>query len=191
LNKTADMIKQLPGILLFIFFFIAANAQTSADSVIKHRSADSTAHSSSKNTIKHSPLKTLNDKRYNAYLKGEDLDDMALVGELNHYPLPDKALKYRVQLGLNPGQITKLNDLAAKLHRKKLEMGENIIHNEKMLDSLFHSRQIIDGTLIFYTNRSGLYYGELRGAILLACYNTEKILSDNQIRKLESLQKAN
>jgi len=116
---------------------------------------------------------------------------MALVGELNHYPLPDKALKYKVQLGLNPGQIIKLNDLATKLHRKKLEMGENIIHNEKMLDSLFHSRQIIDGTLIFYTNRSGLYYGELRGAILLACYNTEKILSDTQIRKLESLEKVN
>ena len=70
-------------------------------------------------------------------------------------------------------------------------MGENIIHNEKMLDSLFHNKQMTDGILIFYTNRSGLYYGELRGAILLACYNTEQILSDDQIKKLEVLEKGN
>lgn len=140
--------------------------------------------------IKHSPIKTLSDERYNAYLKGDDLDSMALVGEMNNYPLPDQALKYKVQIGLNPGQITKIKALATELHRKKVEMGDNIIRNEKMLDSLFHSRKIIDGTLIFYTNRSGLYYGELRGAILMACYNTEQILSDDQLKKLEALMKA-
>jgi len=141
--------------------------------------------------IKHSPIKTLSDKKYNAWLNGDDLDSMAMVGEMNHYPLPDKALKYKVQIGLNPGQITKLKNLAAELHRKKVEMGNNIIRNEKMLDSLFHSKQVIDGTLIFYTNRSGLYLGELRGAILMTCYQTEKILSDDQIRKLEALEKTN
>lgn len=141
--------------------------------------------------VQHSPIKTLSDYRYSAYLKGDDLDSMALVGELNHYPSPDHVLKYKAQIGLNPGQITKLKDLAAALHRKRVEMGGNIIRNEKMLDSLFHSKKIIDGTLIFYTNRSGLYFGELKGAILMACYETEKILSDDQIRKLEALEKSN
>ena len=141
--------------------------------------------------IKHSPIKGLSDNRYNAYLKGDDLDSMALVGEMNHYPLPDKALKYKTQIGLNPGQITKLKELAANLHRKRIEMGDNMIRNEKMLDSLFHSKQIVDGTLIFYTNRSGLYYGELKGAILMACYETQRILSDDQVKKLEALEKNN
>lgn len=190
---------------------------TTVDTVVKHQALDTVANVSPaipakkaqhiKNTvkhvpaektqksphtpvaIKHSPIKTLSDRQYNAYLDGDDLDSMAMAGELNHYPLPDHALKYKVQIGLNPGQITRLKALAAALHRKKVEMGDNIIRNEKMLDSLFHSKQIVDGTLIFYTNRAGLYYGELRGAILMTCYETEKLLSDDQIRRLEALEK--
>ena len=68
-------------------------------------------------------------------------------------------------------------------------MGDNIIHNEKKLDTLFKSKQADDGTIIFYTNRYGLYLGEIRNAVLQACYKTENILSDEQIRKLESLEK--
>jgi hypothetical protein len=139
--------------------------------------------------IKHSPIKTLSDEKYNTLLKGDDFDDMALVGAMNHYPLPDEALKYKVQIGLNPGQLTKLKDIAAELHRKKAEMGQNIINNEKMLDSLFHSKRVVDGTIIFYSNRYGLYLGEMRNAVLQACYKTENILSDDQIKRLEAARK--
>jgi hypothetical protein len=199
--------------------FTAAEAQTSADSIkhssidtaakhlpidssaVKHPAAYSSAkHPTTKKVAKdspydvvfqHSPIKTISDTRYNAYLRGEDLDSMALTGQLNHYPLPDDALKYKVQLSLNSEQVAKLKDLATTLHRKKVEMGENIIRNEKMLDNLFHNQQITDGTLIFYTNRAGLYFGELKGAILMACYNTQKILSEGQLKKLETLEKVN
>ena len=168
-------------------------------SVVKHKATDS-AHLRAKNVPKqlventepqHSTVKTINDTRYNAYLKGNDLDDMSLAGDLNHFPSPDKVLKYKKQLDLSPIQVGQLTKLADALHRKKVEMGTNIIRNEKMLDSLFHSRQIDEGSLIFYTNRSGLYYGELKGAILMACYNTEKLLTPPQIKKLEALEKAN
>ncbi|MDB5025297.1 MAG: hypothetical protein JWP78_3052 [Mucilaginibacter sp.] len=168
------MIKQLPVIILFLSFFTSVKAQTHQDSVVRH-----------------SPVKTLSDERYNAYLKGDDLDNMALAGELNHFPLPDKVLKFKKQLDLSPIQVGKLNRLATALHRKKLEMGEFIIRNERMLDSLFHIKRQDEGSVIFYANRSGLYYGELRGAILMACYNTEKLLTDAQVRKLEALEKAN
>jgi hypothetical protein len=171
------------------------------DSASKHSAADSSAkHSAAKKVVKdspyevvfqHSPIKGLTDTRYNAYLRGDDLDSMALTGQLNHYPLPDDALKYKVQLSLNAQQVAKLKDLSVALHRKKVEMGENIIRNEKMLDNLFHNQQITDGTLIFYTNRSGLYFGELKGAILMACYNTQKILSEGQLKKLATLEKVN
>ncbi len=171
------------------------------DSVAKHSIADSSAkHSATKKVVKdspyevvfqHSPIKGLSDTRYNAYLRGDDLDSMALTGQLNHYPLPDDALKYKVQLSLNSQQVAKLKDLSTTLHRKKVEMGESIIRNEKMLDNLFHNQQITDGNLIFYTNRAGLYFGELKGAILMACYNTQKILSEGQLKKLETLEKAN
>ncbi|MBS1523563.1 MAG: hypothetical protein JST50_21355 [Bacteroidetes bacterium] len=138
---------------------------------------------------KHSTVKTINDLRYNAYLKGDDLDAMSLAGDLNHFPSPDSVLKYKKQLDLSPIQVGQLAKLSTELHRKKVEMGINIIRNEKMLDSLFHMRQIDEGSLIFYTNRSGLYYGEMKGAILMACYNTEKLLTPAQIKKLETLEK--
>lgn len=141
--------------------------------------------------LKHSPIKTISDEKYNMLLKGEDFDNMSQVAEMNHYPLPDKALKYKVQIGLNPGQISKLKDIASGLQRKKVEMGDNIIRNEKMLDSLFHSHKVVDGTIIFYTNRYGLYLGEYRNAILQACYKTEDILSDAQIKRLGELEKGN
>ncbi len=140
--------------------------------------------------VKHSPIKSLSDKKYLAYLNGDDLDDMSLAAEMNHYPLPDKALKYKVQLGLNPGQLTQLKTILANLTRKKKEMGGNIINNERTLDTLFKSHQIVDGTIIFYTNRYGLYLGELRNAILQACFQTRDILSDAQLKKLDVLEKA-
>ncbi|MDO3629140.1 hypothetical protein [Mucilaginibacter sp. BT774] len=139
--------------------------------------------------IKHSTVKTINDLRYNAYLKGDDLDGMALTGDLNHFPSPDSVLKYKKQLDLSPIQVGQLTKLSNELHRKKIEMGTNIIRNEKMLDSLFHSRYIDEGSLIFYTNRAGLYFGEMKGAILMACYNAEKFLTPAQIKKLETLEK--
>lgn len=182
------------------------------DSIVKHTSADSdflshkpsakTAKRSPKKTVskpaivtdaehEHSTVKTISDLKYNAYLKGDDLDDMSLAGDLNHYPSPDKVLKYKRQLDLSPIQVGQLTKLSNDLHRKKVEMGANIIRNEKMLDSLFHSRYIDEGSLIFYSNRSGLYYGEMKGAILMACYNTEKLLTPAQIKKLEALEKTN
>jgi len=192
------MIKQLPLIVLFLLFLTTAKAQTKADSTGSHSHLDTTAKHLPRKNIKrspgplvvpHSPVKTLSDVKYNTLLKGGDFDDMALAAVLNHYPLPDSALKYKVQLGLNPDQISKLKDVSSVLHRKKVEMGGNIIHNEKMLDTLFKIKQADDGTIIFYTNRYGLYLGEIRNAVLQACYKTENILSDVQIKKLESLEK--
>ncbi len=171
------------------------------DSVVKHPSVDSAAryspvkkvvkHPPGGDAVEHSPIKTLSDLRYTAYIKGRDQDDMALVAELNHYPHPEKVLLFKKELSLSPIQVAKINTIAAELHRKKVEMGGFIIHNEKMLDSLFHTRLLDNGVIIFYANRSGLYYGELRNAILQACYSTEKILTNAQIKKLEALQKEN
>ena len=160
-----------------------------ADTVTKHSHAKAVVKKILADTLVHSPLKTLSDKKYNAYLRGEDMDDMSLAGELNDFPLPDKVLKFKKQLDLSPIQVTKLNQLATELHRKKVEMGNFIITNEKKLDELFRTRKLDEGNIIFYANRSGLYYGELRVTILMACLNTEKLLTDPQLKKLVALEK--
>jgi len=137
---------------------------------------------------KKSPVKTLSYKEYDALLKGEDLYDMALPATLNHYPMPDEVIKYKKQLDLSPEQASKIAAIGKELHRKRLEMGPIIIKNEQMLDSLFRKHIVDDGTLIFYANRYGLYQGELRNAILQACYATEKLLAPAQVKKLTAIE---
>lgn len=146
------------------------------------------AQSKTDSTAK-SPVRTLTRQQYDAYVKGEAANDMAVVGELNHYPMPDKVLKLSNQLDLSPIQIKKITDINNQMHRRRVQIGASITSNEKTLDSLFKYRKMTDGNLIFYTNRHGLYQGELKNAILQACLATEKLLSQQQIAKLETLQK--
>jgi len=166
--------KKLLPIFILILLYNKANAQTQADS-----------------TIKHSPLKTLSYENYNALLNGDDIYGMSLAAELNHYPSPEKVLKYKKEMNLGPGQITKISAIAKELHRKKLEMGSVIIANEKTIDSLFRTNRLDNGSLIFYSNRYGLYQGELRNAILQACFATRYLLSQQQVDKYEALHKGN
>ncbi|MDB4920140.1 hypothetical protein [Mucilaginibacter sp.] len=164
---------------LFVFFilmiFIKANAQSPADSA----------------TIKKSTLKTLTDEEYTALLNGSDLYHMSLAAELNHFPSPEKALKYKKELDLSPQQLTKFTAIVKELHRKILEMGLIIIRNERTLDSIFKYNRLDNGTLIFYANRYGLYQGELRNVILQSCLVTKNLLTPQQVRKIESLEKRN
>jgi len=165
------MLKSLPA-LLFILFYTSASAQSSADS-----------------TIKKSPVRTLSYEQYNALINGDDIYGMSLPAELNHYPLPDKVLKFKKEVNLSPVQVTKISAVAKELHRKKLEMGMIIINNEKKLDSVFRYSAVDNGALIFYANRYGLYQGEIRNAILQACLATRSLLSQEQVNKFEALQK--
>jgi hypothetical protein len=165
--------RKLLTLFILVLIYTGVNAQTTADS-----------------TIKHSPLKTLNDDQYNALLNGDDIYGMSLAAELNHYPSPEKVIKLKKEIILSPIQFSKISAIAKELHRKKLEMGLIIIDNEKTIDSLFRTGRLDNGSLIFYTNRYGLYQGELRNAILQACLATRSLLSDQQISKLEALQKA-
>src|SRR5258708_4688902 len=157
--------KKLTTTVIITLFCMAANAQTPADS-----------------TAKHSPLKTLSPEQYDALIKGDDIYGMSLAGELNHYPLPDKVLKLKKQVNLSQIQVTKISAVAKELNRKKLEMGLIIINNERTLDSIFRYSRLNNGSLIFYTNRYGLYQGEIRNAILQACLATRMLLSDDQVK---------
>ena len=140
-------------------------------------------------SLKHSPVRTLTDAQYTAWQNGTDLANHAYVAELNRYPQPDKVLKLKKELDLSPIQINKLNDVIKMLKLKKTEVGISVIRNERTLDSLFRTGRLDEGSIIFYGNRYGLYEGEYRTALLIACFNTRRLLSDQQLKKFEALQK--
>jgi len=168
------MLRSILSLITILFFCSIAQAQQ----------ADS--------TLKKSPVKTLTDKQYTALLNGEDVyNNMALPAEINHYPMPNQVIKFKKELGLSPNQVTKITAIATELHRKRVEMGSFIITNEQTLDNLFRKQRLNNGDVIFYATRSGLYYGELRNAILQACLSTGDLLAPQQIKKLETLQNPN
>jgi hypothetical protein len=168
------MLRSILSLITILFFCSTVQAQQ----------ADS--------TLKKSPIKTLTDKQYTALLNGEDVyNNMALPAEINHYPMPDQVIRFKKELGLSPNQVTKITAIATELHRKRVEMGSFIITNEQTLDNLFRKQRLNNGDVIFYATRSGLYYGELRNAVLQACLSTGDLLAPQQIKKLETLQNPN
>lgn len=152
-------------------------------------SASTFAQSTTDTAGKKSPVRTLSYQQYQAYLKGEAGEDLARVAEMNRYPLPDRVLKYRTELDLSPIQVKKITEASAYLRRRRLQIGGSVIDTEKQLDSMFRYNKVQDGSLIFYATRYGSYQGELRNAVLQACLSTQKLLSQQQLTKLESLQK--
>ena len=160
-------------VVALMFLAIAVNAQSVTD------------------TVKHSPIRTLTYTQYQDYLKGEAGADLALVAEIHHYPMPERVLKFKKELGLSTEQITKLMEINTHMHRLRVQIGGSIIANEKTLDLMFAQNTVDNGNLIFYTERHGLYQGELRNAILQACIATRKTLTPEQMNKFDTLQKPN
>jgi hypothetical protein len=171
-KKHISMLKQLFAVTIITLICFSAKAQA----------PDS--------TLKPSPVKTLSDVQYNALIKGEDLYNMNLVADINKYPSAEQALKYKKELDLSPTQVKALTGITIELKRKKIEMGNFIVTNETKLDALFRARKIGESELIFYTNRYGLYQGELRNAILKASVAAYYLLSPGQIAKLNKLKKS-
>ncbi|RFZ83485.1 hypothetical protein DYU05_15265 [Mucilaginibacter terrenus] len=165
--------KKLISVCCFLFIILKAFGQT-PDSLLKP-----------------SPVKMFTDRQFVSLMNGEDIYNMSSSAELNGYPSAQKALKYQKEIGLTAVQIAALNKINTELTRKKIEMGNFMVTNEKKLDALFRSRKVSDGDLIFYTNRYGLYMGELRNAILQASYNTNKLLTTLQVNKLKAYKNDN
>jgi hypothetical protein len=136
-----------------------------------------------------SPLKTMSYEQYKAYIGGIDINKLDAVAELNRYPSPKIALGFKKELGLTADQVSQLTAINTELKRKMKEMGAFIIKNETTLDNLFRTKQVDDGSLIFYTNRYGLYVGELRNAMLQTYLKTQNILTAEQLKKYGQLHK--
>jgi len=179
-------------ILIALLYFTPMLRAQQGQDTLKHTEV-------SKDTIKKavseelkSDVATLSDAEYNAWLKGSDLKtNLTLVAEINNYPTPEKVLKLKKQLDLSPVQINQLNDVMKYLKLKKVEAGGDFVRNERTLDSLFRTKKINEPAIIFYGNRYGLYLGEYRTSLLIACKRTSQILTARQLSKYVQLQNRN
>jgi len=147
------------------------------------------AHAQTDSTTTPSSIKTLTLKQYADYQKGPGLQDMALPATLNRYPMPDDVLLYKKELKLTVAQVNKITEISKYLQLKKTEIGQSVIRNEKKLDELFSSQKVDEGSIAFYGNRYGLYEGEYRTSVLMACYNTYNALNPQQTMQFWKLKK--
>lgn len=145
------------------------------------------AQTDSVKELKIVPIKEAFLNKYQAYLTSKNMAGLLSVADHNHYPSPQKVLFWQKELQLNDKQKTAIGLVNKELNRKVNEMNNFLITNERTMDSLFRYKKINNGTLIFYTNRYGLYQGELRNALLQACVKTEAVLTATQIKKFDSL----
>jgi len=136
-----------------------------------------------------SSIKTLTLKQYADYQKGPGLQEMALPATLNRYPMPDDVLRLKKELKLTDAQVKKITGISQYLQLKKTEIGQSVIRNEKKLDELFRTQKVDEGSITFYGNRYGLYEGEYRTSVLLACYNTYNMLTPQQTAQFWKLKK--
>jgi hypothetical protein len=159
----------LISLLLTVFFF-QTKAQT--DSAIRQPVA----------SVKESFL-----QKFEAYQIRKNRVGLMDVADRNQYPSPQKALLWQKELLLNDRQKAAISSINKELQRKTIEMNNFLVTNEGALDSLFKLKKINNGLLIFYTNRYGLYQGELRNALLQACLKTEALLNATQLKKYDAL----
>lgn len=125
--------------------------------------------------------------KFEAYQTSKNRVGLIDVADRNQYPSPQKVLLWQKELLLNDRQKIAIALINKDLQRKTLEMNNFLITNEGALDSLFRLKKINNGLLIFYTNRYGLYQGELRNALLQACLKTEAVLTAAQLKKYDAL----
>lgn len=145
------------------------------------------AQTDSVNQPQNIPVKEAFLQQFDAYQASKNYLSLLDIADRNHYPLPQKVLNRQKELQLNERQKLAINLINKELKRKVAEMNNFLITNERTMDSLFRYKKINNGTLIYYTNRYGLYQGELRNALLQACVKTEAILNLTQIKKYDAL----
>lgn len=164
-----------------ISIFVAIFALLMLDAKFAQAQADTSLRSKNKkNTdLFLSPFET--------FKSGRNINGLVDLAEHNHYPFPEKVLAWQKQLQLNDRQKLVINQINTALQRKVKEMNGFLITNERTLDSLFRYKKVNNGLLIYYTNRYGLYQGELRNALLQACLKTEAQLTATQIKKYDTL----
>jgi hypothetical protein len=129
-----------------------------------------------------SPIRSLTDQEYLDYKYGNEMG-MGRVAELNNYPSPEEVRKHEDKLKLTVAQKAQLKKIIDGWIFKTREMGGFILTQESRLNNLFATGKATDGAVIYFTNKIGLYLGELRNAHLQAHLKTRSILTPDQIRK--------
>ncbi len=171
--------KLFPLILLLTVFLAACGE--------KHGNhAQHNQHSSYSGEEKRA-IKSLSDDDVKNYLEGKGMG-LAKAAELNGYPGPMHVLENESGLELSAEQKKAVQDSFDRMKQKAVELGKQIVENEKELDALFGRSEITSEILQNQTRKIAELQGDLRNAHLQAHLEMKKVLSPEQVEKYNRLR---
>jgi Spy/CpxP family protein refolding chaperone len=132
-------------------------------------------------------VKALSDEDIRNYLEGNGMG-FGKAAELNGYPGPKHILENESQLGLSAEQKKAVQDSFDRMKQKAVELGKQIVENEKQLEALFQSSEITGEALQAQTRKIAELQGELRNAHLAAHLEMKRVLSPEQVEKYNRLR---
>jgi LTXXQ motif family protein len=132
-------------------------------------------------------IKALSPQEISDLLAGKGMG-LAKAAELNGYPGPMHVLELAAPLQLTPEQTSKTKALFKKVNARAVDIGRQLVEEERALDGEFASKSITPTSLQSSLERIATLQAELRRAHLEAHLEQTALLSDTQIAAYSKLR---
>ena len=132
-------------------------------------------------------IKALSGDDIKNYLEGNGMG-FAKAAELNGVPGPKHILENESKLDLSPEQRKAIQNSFEKMKEQAVNLGRQIVENEKELENLFRQTEITSDAVQAQTRKIAELQGNLRNAHLEAHLEMKKILSPPQVEKYNRLR---
>lgn len=113
---------------------------------------------------------------------------LAKAAELNGVPGPIHLLELKTEIPLSAAQIAKVEALYEEMRNQAVPTGQRLLHQEKMLNDAFRSRDIDAARLKAAIDAIGATRAQLRYVHLSTHLKTLELLSEDQVARYNALR---
>lgn len=132
-------------------------------------------------------IKALSPQEVSDLLGGKGMG-FAKAAELNGYPGPAHVLELAAQLQLTPEQMARTEALFKKMQTQAVNIGRQLVEEERVLDRQFSSKSITPAWLQSSLERIAKLQADLRRVHLETHLEQTALLSDTQIAAYSKLR---
>lgn len=132
-------------------------------------------------------LATLTPDEVRELRNGEGMG-LARAAELNSFPGPRHLLELKAELGLEHGQVARIEKIHATMKTQAIAKGEEILQAERHLANLFASGRPSATEVTRITEHLGIMRGQLQAVHLVAHIESARLLTAEQIKSYDRLR---
>ncbi|WMS89031.1 hypothetical protein [Pleionea litopenaei] len=132
-------------------------------------------------------IKSLSKDRIEGLLEGKGMG-YAKVAELNGYPGPKHVLELAEELDLSEEQLAKTKSNFSKMNKQARELGQQLIHAERELETLFNVGSVTEAQVISRLENIVQLEAQLRACHVNAHLTQKNLLSAHQVQLYNRLR---